>query len=326
MVSNEEAPVVTTPYRINARFLSDSSWLAPTAIFWFGHLSLSDNYIDARVGYTSNELIVRMTVFDRLLFYDPSPSTADLTNYDSAVLYLRTGGGGGGAPDSTSYKFVAQQIPFNLDMTPYKAAYQGSGSGWQPANVSFSVDPMYRGGGFNNYQYNQGWSLTFKIPYSSLGLGGQPANGTAWGIAAEVFDRDDPTAAIRVMNWPPEMSGDVPGQWAQLGYGLPQYQAPAYTNAKSINIRRGLNADNVPDASVGGSSVCGLGVDNYFADWGNKPESFYAGSTVDNTQFNIQNQTDVDDFPCFSKYYVTFPLGALPAGKVIVSAKLVLNL
>ena len=33
-----------TLYRINARLLSDSDWLTPTAIFWFGRLSLFDNY------------------------------------------------------------------------------------------------------------------------------------------------------------------------------------------------------------------------------------------------------------------------------------------
>ncbi len=31
------------------------------------------------------------------------------------------------------------------------------------------------------------------------------------------------------------------------------------------------------------------------------------------------------DWPCFSKYYVTFPLTALPTGKVIISATLTLH-
>jgi pimeloyl-ACP methyl ester carboxylesterase len=43
-------------------------------------------------------------------------------------------------------------------------------------------------------------------------------------------------------------------------------------------------------------------------------------------QFNIQNQWDVADFPCFSKYYVTFPLASVPKGKAIVSARVRLNL
>jgi hypothetical protein len=41
--------------------------------------------------------------------------------------------------------------------------------------------------------------------------------------------------------------------------------------------------------------------------------------------FNIQNQEDTADWPCFSKAYMTFPLGSVPSGKVIVSATLVLH-
>jgi hypothetical protein len=40
--------------------------------------------------------------------------------------------------------------------------------------------------------------------------------------------------------------------------------------------------------------------------------------------FNIQNQIDVADWPCFSKYYIIFPLDNIPAGKAIISAKLTL--
>ncbi len=329
LVSVESPPAVipyTSPYRINARFLSDDTWLAPTAITWFGQLSLSDNYVDARVGYTPTELVVRMTVLDRLLFYDTTPSAADLTNYDAVVLFLRTDGPAGSAPDASSYKFVAQSFPFDKDPTPFKAAYRGNGTKWQAANLPFNIKPVYRGGGgYNNMQDNQGWSITYYIPYTSLGLSGQPATGTVWGIGATVYDRDDPTASVHSISWPPEMEQTVPSKWAQLGFGFPQYTAAAHQNERSITIRRGLNATNVPDAAVGGSTVCGQGVDNYFLDWGNKPESFYANKTVNNTQFNIQNQGDLSDFPCFSKYYVTFPLNAIPAGKVIVSAKLVLH-
>ena len=39
----------------------------------------------------------------------------------------------------------------------------------------------------------------------------------------------------------------------------------------------------------------------------------------------IQNQKDVADFPCFSRYYITFPLGFIPHGKVIISATLTLH-
>jgi hypothetical protein len=42
-------------------------------------------------------------------------------------------------------------------------------------------------------------------------------------------------------------------------------------------------------------------------------------------QFNVQNQGNISDWPCFAKYFVTFPLSALPAGKAIISATLTLH-
>ena len=65
-----------------------------------------------------------------------------------------------------------------------------------------------------------------------------------------------------------------------------------------------------------GDKVCGApyGPD-YWPGWGN---ANYAGED----QINIQNQWDIADWPCFSKYYVTFPLDALPKGKLITSATL----
>jgi hypothetical protein len=39
----------------------------------------------------------------------------------------------------------------------------------------------------------------------------------------------------------------------------------------------------------------------------------------------VQSQGDIADWPCFSKYYVTFPLGTVPSGKRIVSARLILH-
>jgi hypothetical protein len=63
---------------------------------------------------------------------------------------------------------------------------------------------------------------------------------------------------------------------------------------------------------------------NYWTDWGERV--YYAflenNTSVEYGDFNIQNQSDIADWPCFSKYYVTFPLDAVPSGKTIVSAKL----
>ena len=64
--------------------------------------------------------------------------------------------------------------------------------------------------------------------------------------------------------------------------------------------------------------VCGSGLDPWLQ-WGNQN---YAGQN----QINIQNQEDVSDWPCFSKYYVTFPLDQLPTGKAIISSTLTMYL
>ncbi|UCH60699.1 MAG: DNRLRE domain-containing protein, partial [Anaerolineales bacterium] len=44
------------------------------------------------------------------------------------------------------------------------------------------------------------------------------------------------------------------------------------------------------------------------------------------SQINVQNQWDISDWPCFSKFYITFPLDTLPKGKTIISAKLSMTL
>jgi hypothetical protein len=76
----------------------------------------------------------------------------------------------------------------------------------------------------------------------------------------------------------------------------------------------------VIDAAVGGTTgnLC-PGDPNYiWNEWGN-------ANFADASDFNIQNQADLADWPCFAKYYITFPLDSIPAGKVIVSATLTLH-
>jgi hypothetical protein len=110
------------------------------------------------------------------------------------------------------------------------------------------------------------------------------------------------------------MSTGKPATWGELRFGLPAYDTPAAVQAGSTLIRNGLNGVAVQDGMVGGSTNCGEGLD-YFTQWG---ETNYYGAS----KINVQNQYDVADFPCFSKYYLTFPLSSLPAGKVILSATL----
>lgn len=320
----------TSGYRQNARFLPDPTWLMPSSIFWFGNVTRSENYVDVRTGYTDTDLVIWIEVFDRMLWYDTSPTVPELTQYDAISLYLRPAGVYGSAPDAGTYRFVAQNYLYYLeDQSPYHAEYLGNGSQWVPANVPYDLMVRYEGeGGYNQTaRDNMGWLMRFKIPYTSLGLTGKPPQGTAWGMAITLHDRDDTSGPLAVKSWPPGMNESQPSTWAELGFGLPVYSAPPALNIRSVTIRQGLNAASVPDASIGGSTICGdITKPDFFGKWGTLPESAYANYTVYNTQVNIQNQANVADWPCFAKYYVTFPLEAIPAGKVIQSAKLVMRL
>jgi hypothetical protein len=77
-----------------------------------------------------------------------------------------------------------------------------------------------------------------------------------------------------------------------------------------------LNGAIVKDAHVGGHTLCGEEFNpDFFNGWGDRNFAGY-------DQINIQNQANLGDWPCFSKYYVTFPLDAIPPGKTILSAQL----
>jgi hypothetical protein len=58
---------------------------------------------------------------------------------------------------------------------------------------------------------------------------------------------------------------------------------------------------------------------DFFDGWG---DANYAGYE----QVNVLNQSDVADWPCFSKFYLTFPLDPIPPGVEILSATLRLHL
>jgi hypothetical protein len=71
---------------------------------------------------------------------------------------------------------------------------------------------------------------------------------------------------------------------------------------------------------VGGTipSLCPGDSSYIWNEWGN-------ANFGNEATFNVQNQSDVADWPCFAKYYVTFPLDAVPQGKVVISATLTLH-
>jgi hypothetical protein len=68
---------------------------------------------------------------------------------------------------------------------------------------------------------------------------------------------------------------------------------------------------------VGGDTVCGYGLD-FWSEWG---VHSYPGSR----HLNVQNQGNTDDWPCFSKTYITFPIDSLPPGREVITATLTLH-
>jgi hypothetical protein len=302
--------------RVNVPYFSGEIKRAETAITWFGQVRQAENYTDVRVGYNSGQLLVDLGVFDRLVWYDTHPAPQDLESWDAATIYLDTAGNSGGSPRESAYRFTGQ-LNWWEDRQAYQAAYRGGELGWVPFAGPFSTHTSYRGDEPNNDDPDRGWRITFSIPFSSLGLSGPPPEGTVWGFAIRLFDRDDAAGTLILpVTWPNGANLGRSASWAELSFGLPVFSPADIDPDGSVIIRQGLAGARVVDAQVGGSTTCGRGLE-VFTEWG---EANYAGYD----KINIQNQIDIADWPCFSKFYITFPLDQVPAGKVILSAKLTL--
>jgi len=304
--------------RVNVPYLGPAAPAANfiPAIFWLGKVEMASNYADVRVWYYDATIRITLHIPDRLLWYDTAPTPSTLTAWDAVSIYINLAGNTGQAPSSTSYWFVKQLG--NTGSSSSQAVFRGNGSGWAINAAPFTGTDSWRGNGPNDAVWDMGWEADFDIPFSSLGLTGPPSTGTTWGLGVVVHDRDD-QAGTPIPNqvWPETMQTLRPDTWGQLQFGRPVYAPPASKVAGTTVIRHGFDGAVVPDAAVGGHTICG-GTMNAWTEWGN---ANYAGYT----QFNIQNQWDVSDFMCFSKYYVTFPLTSVPAGKSIVSARVMLN-
>jgi hypothetical protein len=314
-------PILPTPpprsgaLRINIPYFDNEVAFSETAILWFGKVNLTDNYVDVRLGYSKNELFIHLAIFDRLLWYDDT-LPVDLEVWDSASLYLDMDGVQGSAPDANSYRFIGSLNAWEED-SDYQAMYVGTGSGWRESNVPFTSQIGYRGNP-NNDNRDNGWRLSYWIPFNSLGLDAPPPQGTVWGLAVVLHDRDDAAGTpIPDQSWPPSIETNQPGTWGEMVFGLPSYIPPDGQPDGSVIIRHGLDGVMVKDGGVGGGTNCGDGLD-YFAEWG---DTNYAGIE----RVNVQNQYDLADWPCFSKIYLTFPLNSIPANKRINSATLTLH-
>jgi hypothetical protein len=312
VITRETAQNLVT---VNLPQFSQNINIAETAISWFGKITATENYGDIRLGYTEEFLWVRVNVVDRLLFHSVDPSPSTLQGWDSISLFLLPASNS--SASSTRYRFDGQ-LNWHGDRQKYQAAHIDSGAGWNLSDISFDTLTDWRGNAPNDTVEDRGWWIRFRIPFSSLGLNGTPAQGTAWKLGLALHDRDDQAGTpIAAKQWPQDMNISAPGSWARIVFGLPAFHPPASVNQTTIyTIRRGLSQAQVKDGMVGGSSICGEGL-AIWTDWGNKN---YAGAE----QVNVQNEEDLSDFPCFSKFYIIFPLDSLPLDQQVVSAALTL--
>jgi hypothetical protein len=319
-------PLVSKPVqfvpRVNAPYFEDNILFSQSAVFWFGQVTPAMNYADVRVGYNDAMVQVSVHIFDRQLWYNRFPTPSTLTNWDAVSLYLNLDGAVGSMPTPNSYRFIVQLNNCSSPWDPYQTALQGNGSGWVSVPANFTTGSCWRGQGLNDETKEaRGWHAVFKIPFASLGLSGPPASGSAWRMGVSIHDRDDGAGTpIPDQRWPQEMDSNQPKTWSELHFGMPTFEPPDTSVSEMITIRHGLNGAVVVDGEVGGHTICGQAYwpDEFFTGWG---QANYAGYE----QFNVQNQWDVADFPCFSKYYIAFPLGSLPVGKIVISATLTLH-
>ncbi len=305
--------------RINAPdFGSQPIRFAETAIAWFGTLSPDSNYADIRVGYNQNEVLVYLAIFDRHLWYDETPAPSRLTEWDAVTLLLSPKSNPDGLQDS--YRFVAQL--YGDEHPSYKAVYRGSSSGWEPIALQFTAKPGWRGNALNNNDdSDRGWAMGFTIPFNRLGYTAAPPLGSRWRMAILLHDRDYPNQPpFPVQSWPPEATEADPMTWGFLNFGIPAYQTTLQPTGQAVIRRPTEKSPIVPDADVGGAIANQCPGDEFhiWNEWANR-------NYGDAPDFNIQNQSDIADWPCFAKYYVTFPLDSIPLGKTIVSAKLTLH-
>ena len=323
LLFKQESP--TSAPRVNApHFPNDSIVLVETAILWFGRVTPDENYADVRVGYNDEFLYIHVNVFDRRTWYDDSPPLADpedLTTWDAVTILLDRDGNLGSSPDAHTYRIVGG-LRWWESVENYQAAYQGNGSGWVSTPIPFTTQSTWVSSNTlpNDDGDDRGWWISYRIPFTSLGLSAPPVQGSLWGLGVVLHDRDSASGPPRAdKTWPAGLNAAQPRTWGQLVFGLPGFSPPPGSPGGTVTIRHGLNGAVVPDAHVGGAFSCGQPFNpNFFNGWG---DANYIGS-ASTGQINIQNQLSLGDWPCLSKYYVTIPLDLVPPAKVIHAATL----
>jgi hypothetical protein len=318
---------VNLPYFPTSAAPEVSSGIVPTetAIFWLGRVNQAENYADIRVAYDDRIIHLYMSVYDRLVWYQNPPRTpSNLLERDAVTLYLNLAGGGS-TPSLGAYRFDAG-VNRSGDREAYQVVYQGNGATWVQTDLVFTTTVGLVGEP-NDSEIDRGWTIVFRIPFSSLGLSGPPPQGSIWGAAMALYDSDNGSGPpIADNTWPENLNGNKPSTWGAFHFGLPGGGAQPGAPDGTTVIRQGLNGAVVTDGGVGGnlpsrsdgSALCNGNPDVIWNIWATR---VFPGSD----SVNIQNQLNLADWPCFAKYYLTFPLDGLPEGKSILSADLTLH-
>ncbi len=306
----------SSPQQINIPFFKTAVPFNQTAIFWFGDVTPTDTYTDVRIGYSSTELYVDLQIVDQYLWYDTNTSAPTLSKGDNASVYVNTTANGSTLLPQNSYMFQTGVNGYKK-RSNYQQAYTGNGTAWTAAKIPFTAIYGWRGHGMNGAA-DSGWSMTYHIPFSSLGMSGAPSQGTIWKLAVKVHNQDNAADTPLPDKWWPTSGTETdPSGWGNVSFGMPTYQSPPANSTSPYTVRNGLKNQVVTDGMVGGSLSCGNLGRNRWTQWGTQS---YPGAA----QLNIQNESDISDWNCFSKIYITFPLSSLPTGQGVINGKVTL--
>jgi len=314
-------PLIHLPYKNTSDFIADA--FPEMTVFWFGKITTNNNYYDVRIGYSNDALFVFINAIDRLLWYATNPSAMNLNDWDSISLFI--------APNNSDRLLPNQGFLLSSGLasqesnrSQYQKAFRWDGSKWVSDQIPFTTTATWRSpGGMNDANDDDGWNLSYKIPFASLGVTQIPSLNTIWRLGIIAYDRDYQNGTtIAPVVWPPEFDQTNIQSWGNISYGLlPNEISDAHIDG-TIIVREGENGINVQDASPGGFTVCGgYDLTNRWTEWGNK---VFEGNNA--MTANIQNQRDIADWPCYSKFYINFPIPNIPQNKSIIRATLKLHL
>lgn len=293
--------------RIHLLFFAEAdldSRYAEMAVFWFGRVDPRSNSVDVRAGWGREELFVGLAIIDRLLWYDPRARAEELTHWDAVSLNIHPPGG-------PLHRFVG--MLHEAEVPSARARSGGKG----PTHEGFRAVPGWWGEKLNDATEDRGWALTFRLPWATLVR--RPREGEVWRVGLVVHDRDSPDQPSGPDQvWPQGFDPDRTQTRGEFVFGQSKWRPPPHREVQEFLIRHGHQRQRVVDQAVGGGSVCGDGLD-FWTEWGDSTRE--AGAP----DVNIQNQSDIANWPCFSRYFVTFPLDSLPKDLVVVQATLVLH-